>query len=98
MTAIYLKDTEGVSKHMKKRYLVAITAALIGLAATGAAQAQYNYGYQGGFVTPCNLAGVNPAYHPGIFGNPAVARSYGFVRSNGAWHVAPGCRARNQNR
>lgn len=48
-----------------------------------------NRGYQGGFVVPGSLVGVNPAYHPEIFGNPAVAASYGFVRSrDGTWHVA----------
>ena len=36
---------------------------------------------KGGFVKPCSLDGVNPVYHPDIFGNPAVARSFGFVRS-----------------
>jgi hypothetical protein len=42
---------------------------------------------------PGSLDGVNPAYHPGIFGNPAVARSYGFVKSrDGGWHVRPGWR------
>ena len=47
----------------------------------------------GGFVMPCSLDGVNPVYHPQIFGNPAVARSYGFVRSrDGAWYVQPNCR------
>jgi hypothetical protein len=46
-----------------------------------------------GSVTPCNLAGVNPAHHPEIFGNPAVAaREYGFIKSrDGAWHVEPNC-------
>jgi hypothetical protein len=44
-------------------------------------------------VLPCSLVGVNPAYHPEIFGNAAAAASYGFVRSaNGTWHVRPGCR------
>jgi hypothetical protein len=48
--------------------------------------------HEGGTVVPCSLEGTNPAYHPEIFGNPAVARSYGFVRSpNGTWQVAPGC-------
>ena len=46
----------------------------------------------GGFVLPCSLDGVNPVYHPHIFGNPAVARSFGFVRSrNGTWQVVPNC-------
>jgi hypothetical protein len=51
----------------------------------------------GGFVKPCSLDGVNPVYHPGIFGNPAFARAvFGFVRSrNGAWHVVPNCHLYN---
>ena len=45
---------------------------------------------RGGYVSPCSLVGVNPAFHPEIFGNPAVARSYGFVKSrNGNWQVSP---------
>jgi hypothetical protein len=44
-------------------------------------------------VVPCSLSGINPAAHPEIFGNPAVAASYGFVRSrDGTWHVRPNCR------
>ena len=47
---------------------------------------------RGGSVQPCSLVGVNPAYHPEIFGNRAVARSYGFVRSrDGGWHVQNDC-------
>jgi hypothetical protein len=43
---------------------------------------------RGGYVVPGSLDGVNPAYHPDIFGNPAAAAAYGFVRSrDGAWHV-----------
>jgi len=40
-------------------------------------------------VLPCSLSGVNPADHAGIFGNPAIARSYGFVQTNGQWRVSP---------
>lgn len=48
---------------------------------------------KGGVVVRCSLNGINPAFQPEIFGNPAVARSYGFVRSrDGTWHVAPNCR------
>jgi len=47
---------------------------------------------RGGFVTTCSLDGVNPVYHPEIFGNPAVARSYGFVQGRGGWQVIPNCR------
>jgi hypothetical protein len=49
--------------------------------------------HRGGFVKPCSLDGVNPVYHPDIFGNPAFARFYyGFVRApDGGWQVIPGC-------
>jgi hypothetical protein len=43
---------------------------------------------RGGYVVPGSLDGVNPAYHPDIFGNPAAAAAYGFVQSrDGVWHV-----------
>jgi hypothetical protein len=46
----------------------------------------------GAVVVRCSLSGVNPAVHPEIFGNPAVAASYGFVRSrDGTWRVRPNC-------
>jgi hypothetical protein len=41
-----------------------------------------------GSVERCSLSGVNPADHPKVFGNPATARSYGFVQVNGTWHVS----------
>jgi hypothetical protein len=49
--------------------------------------------FYGGYVKPCSLDGVNPAYHPGIFGNPAIARFYyGFyVGPDRRWHVIPNC-------
>jgi hypothetical protein len=54
---------------------------------------------RGGFVVPCSLSGVNPAFHPEIFGNPAVAaREYGFVKSrDGTWQVQDNCFARSQS-
>jgi hypothetical protein len=50
--------------------------------------------FRGGYVKPCSLDGVNPAYHRDIFGNPALARGvYGFVQArDGSWHVGPNCR------
>ena len=46
---------------------------------------------------PCSLSGVNPAYHPAIFGNPEVARKqYGFVQGrDGRWHVKRPCNIRS---
>ena len=49
---------------------------------------------RGGHVVRCSLAGVNPAYHPEIFGSPGAARDYGFIRAaDGTWQVSPGCGA-----
>jgi hypothetical protein len=48
---------------------------------------------KGGVVVRCSLNGINTAIHSEIFGRPAVARSYGFVRfRDGTWHVQPNCR------
>jgi hypothetical protein len=78
--------------------LLAAVAALDVLSSSSAALAFYDcddyYVHRcGGFVIPCNLDGVNPAYHPSIFGNPAIARQeYGFIRSrDGTWHVEQSC-------
>jgi hypothetical protein len=48
---------------------------------------------KGGFVKPCSLDGVNPVYHPDIFGNPAFARTYyGFVQGpDRTWRVMSNC-------
>jgi hypothetical protein len=76
---------------------LALTTALsiLGAASAAAMSEHRDRGDERGAVLPCSLDGVNPAYHPEIFGNPAVARSYGFVRSgDGTWHVAPNCRQR----
>jgi hypothetical protein len=55
-------------------------------------------GERGGWVVPCSLSGVNPALHPEIFGDPAVAaREFGFVKSrDGTWHVQDNCFTRSQ--
>ncbi len=66
-------------------------AAVFGTAST--TWAQYGGGTNTrGSVTACSLSGVNPAAHPEVFSNPTIAATYGFVQSNGSWHVAPGCR------
>lgn len=45
-----------------------------------------------GNVRPCDLAGVNPAYHPGIFRNADTAAAYGFVKGpRGKWTVKSNC-------
>jgi hypothetical protein len=74
--------------------LAVITAlGVLGISSATASSCREDPSQCGGYVLPCSLDGVNPVYHPHIFGNPAVARSYGFVRSrDGTWQVAPNCR------
>jgi hypothetical protein len=74
--------------------LAVITAVgVLGISSAAASSCREDPSQCGGYVLPCSLDGVNPVYHPHIFGNPAVARSYGFVRSrDGTWQVAPNCR------
>ena len=72
---------------------LAVTLSTGGVVSAAASDTSMDKGESGGFVQPCSLAGINPAHHPKIFGNPAVAATYGFVRSpDGAWQVRPGCR------
>jgi len=75
-------------------FLLATT--LGALAVTSAVASEHSSrGDRGGFVIPGSLDGVNPAYHPDIFGNPAAAAAYGFEQSRGGvWHVRGGDRRR----
>ena len=73
---------------MLTRTKIALAAALILGTASAALAGDSSSEPGGGYVVPGSMDGVNPAYHPGIFGNPAVAKSYGFVKSrDGNWHV-----------
>jgi hypothetical protein len=68
-------------------------ASITVLSVLGTATAWSHTHHKGGFVKPCSLVGVNPAYHPKIFENAAIAaRDYGFVQSrDGAWRVQDNC-------
>jgi hypothetical protein len=73
---------------------LAVTTALGILgAASAAASDRSDRGRERGYVVPCSLDGVNPVYHPRIFGNPAFAMAYyGFVQGRDhTWHVIPNC-------
>ena len=72
---------------------LAVTTTTVVLGAPSAAWAGYDYDREGPRVVPCSLAGVNPAYHHRIFGNPAFAKAYyGFVQGRDrTWHVIPNC-------
>ena len=77
-----------------KKLLIAL-AVITAVSVLGAASAATGSERRprGGFVIPCSLVGVNPVYHPSIFGNPAIARAYyGFVQGRDhAWHVQDNC-------
>jgi hypothetical protein len=79
-------------------FAIVVSLGVLGSASTAWAQSGgYDYEYYGGFVKPCSLDGVNPAYHPEIFGNPAAARAFGFAQSrDGAWHTQNCSGARDQ--
>ena len=69
-------------------FALAVSLGVLGPASTARAQMGYDYEYEGGYVKPCSLDGVNPVHHPEIFGNPAAAREYGFAQSrDGTWHT-----------
>jgi hypothetical protein len=71
----------------------------VGVLGTSAAMASFvgEGRHKGGYVKPCSLDGVNPVYHPDIFGNPALAKAYyGFVRGrDGTWQVENNCHIYN---
>jgi len=71
---------------------LAVITALSALSVSSAA-AGSDRRLRGGYVVPCSLVGVNPVYHPHIFGNPAVAKAYyGFVQGRDhTWHVQDNC-------
>jgi hypothetical protein len=75
-----------------KKAFVAL-AVITALGVLGAAAALAKGGrHSSGNVRPCSLDGVNPVYHPQIFGNAATALSFGFVKSrDGTWQVVPNC-------
>jgi ABC-type sugar transport system substrate-binding protein len=69
-----------------KMIKLALAGALI-LGTASAALASDSGDYSGGFVMPGSMDGVNPAYHPGIFGNTAAAKAYGFAAPHQARHA-----------
>jgi hypothetical protein len=78
-----------------KAFVALAVTAVLGILGTVSAVAGSDRdrgGRERGYVVPCSLVGVNPVYHPDIFGNAGTAYAYGFVRSrDGAWQVQPNC-------
>jgi hypothetical protein len=86
-------------RKMLTKTKIVFAAALVLGAASAALAGSENTEERGGYVMPGSLVGVNPVYHPDIFGNPAVARSYGFVRSaDHTWHVQTNWQQRSHAR
>jgi hypothetical protein len=77
-----------------RKVFVAVTALGILGAASAAVGSDRDDRSRDSCAVPCSLDGVNPAYHPRIFGNPAFAKAYyGFVQGRDrSWHVIPNCR------
>jgi hypothetical protein len=80
----------------KKAFVALAIATALGVlgAAPASATDRDDHGIErGGAVQRCTLDGVNPAYHPEVFGNAATAKSYGFYQTpDRVWHVLPDCR------
>jgi hypothetical protein len=67
-----------------KRTLIAISAAMaLGVLGASAAQANDSGEDRGGFVVPGSMVGVNPVYHPDLFGRAGYAsaarNAYGYA-------------------
>ena len=78
-----------------RAFVTLAAAAALGVigAASAVANDRDDHGIErGGSVRPCSLDGVNPAHHPEVFGNAAIAQSFGFVQApDHTWHVRPDC-------
>ena len=73
---------------MKVLVVATVTIALGILGTTSAGWSR------GGGLRPCDLSGVNPAFHKRIFNHPDLAKSYGFEKGpDGTWHVMANCQA-----
>jgi hypothetical protein len=93
-----MRKNTGKSMGGTKALVALAITALSVLGSTSAAWSFINDGrYRGGFVKPCSLDGVNPVYHPDIFGNPALAKAvYGFVLGRDrVWRVQDNCHIYN---
>jgi hypothetical protein len=88
-------DSEPGGTAVMRNKTLAMLAAAMGVLVTTAAWASRDFSdrrLQGGYVKPCSLDGVNPVHHPEIFGNPAMARIYGFyLGPDRVWRVIPNC-------
>jgi hypothetical protein len=78
----------------KKVFIALAVITALSILSASSAAAGHNRWPRGGYVVPCSLDGVNPVYHPGIFGNPAFAKAYyGFVQGRDhVWRVQDNCR------
>jgi hypothetical protein len=78
----------------RKAFVALAVIALSILGTASAAASDRNDRGRESCVVPCSLDGVNPVYHPRIFGDPAFAKHYyGFVQGRDhTWHLIPDCK------
>jgi hypothetical protein len=82
------RETTMIGNKTLSTFLLATAVGALAVTSAVASDHSGGRGDRGGFVVPGSLDGVNPAYHPDIFGNPAIAAAYGFEQSrDGVWHV-----------
>jgi hypothetical protein len=92
-------DQQNRRREMLKKIEIAVATALVLGTASAALAGSDRDTDEGGFVVPGSLVGVNPVYHPDIFGNAAVAKAYGFVQSpDRTWHVRCNWQQRTRGR
>jgi hypothetical protein len=70
----------------KTKTALSVAIVLGALGSASAALASDHEDQSGGFVMPGSMDGVNPVYHPDIFGNADAAKAYGFVASPSRKH------------
>ena len=70
----------------KTKTALSVAIVLGALGSASAALAGDQTEERGGYVLPGSMDGVNPVYHPGIFGNADAAKAYGFVASPSRKH------------
>jgi hypothetical protein len=75
-----------------------VLAAALMLGTASAALAGDQTDDRGGFVVPGSTVGVNPVYHPDIFGNASKGgKAYGYVASPKAKQTPSVTREQNQD-
>lgn len=80
----------------KMTKMALLGALILGTASAAQASNDNDGGNEtGGYVLPGSMDGVNPVYHPGIFGNADAARAYDFAPLSTGRHVPSRAKSRH---